>query len=73
MDKPTTGHSTVKHSQVQMDLMNKSADPRSTANDFSRSFSDIRARLAKPVDVVELASIPSEISEDEWAEITKYQ
>lgn len=56
--------------------MNRTAHPRSTTSDLSRSYSDAKHRLTKlqPSGVaIELASIPSEISDDEWAEITKYQ
>jgi hypothetical protein len=50
-----------------MDFMNK------TTNELGRSYSEIKSRLGQTRDAIELASIPSEISEDEWAEITKYQ
>lgn len=37
---------------------------------MSRSFADIRVKLGYHKE--ELASIPSEIAEDEWAEIVHY-
>jgi hypothetical protein len=38
---------------------------------MSKSYADIRVKMGQARE--ELASIPSEISEDEWAEIMKYQ
>jgi hypothetical protein len=67
IDRGSIGLATPKHSQAPMDFMNK------TTNELGRSYSEIKSRLGKTRDAIELASIPSEISEDEWAEITKYQ
>lgn len=41
------------------------------SENLSKSYADIRVKLGQYKD--ELASIPSEISDDEWAEIAKYQ
>lgn len=44
-------------------------------NEVSKSFADIRVKLneKRRADVIETGSIPSDMSDDEWGELVKYE